>query len=86
MGPARLAVVVVVFALSGCSFDMAAVRTELGPRAVSDLGCKASAIEFEELKQMLAPSNVRVTGCGKKNEYTLVQGRWTPVRRALQTP
>lgn len=82
MGPARL--VVVVLALSGCSFDMAAVRTELGPRAVSDLGCKA--VEFEELKQMLAPSNVRVTGCGKKTEYTLVQGRWTPVRRALQTP
>ncbi len=84
MGPARLAVVAVVLALSGCSFDMAAVRTELGPRAVSDLGCKT--VEYEELKQMLAPSNVRVTGCGKKTEYTLVQGRWTPVRRALQTP
>ncbi|MDP3499587.1 MAG: hypothetical protein Q8S33_04620 [Myxococcales bacterium] len=84
MGPARLGVV--VLALSGCSFDMAAVRTELGPRAANDLGCKPSAIEFEEVKQPLSPSNVRVAGCGKKNEYTLVQGRWTPVRRALQTP
>ena len=80
----RARFVVVVLALSGCTFDMAAVRTELGPRAVSDLGCKT--VEYEELKQMLAPSNVRVTGCGKKAEYTLVQGRWTPVRRALQTP
>jgi hypothetical protein len=75
---------VVALALSGCFFDMAAVRAELGPRAVSDLGCKT--LEFEEVQVPLSPSNVRVKGCGKKDEYTLVQGRWTPVRRALQTP
>lgn len=82
----RARVVLVFVALAGCSYDMAVIRTELGPRAVSDLGCKASALEFEEIKLPLAPSNVRVTGCGKKNEYTLVEGRWTPVRRALQAP
>jgi hypothetical protein len=82
----RARLVVVALALSGCAFDMAAVRAELGPRAVSDLGCKASALEFEEVQVPLSPSNVRVTGCGKKTEYTLVQGRWTPVRRVLQAP
>ncbi|MBE2254385.1 MAG: hypothetical protein IAE78_32960 [Myxococcus sp.] len=71
--------------LGACSFDLAAVRAELTPRAANDLGCKANKLDFEEIKAPLAPSNVRVTGCGKKNEYSLVEGRWTPVRRSQQS-
>ncbi len=82
----RVRVAPLLLAVSGCEVDLAAVRNDLEPRAVNDLGCKASALEFEEVKLPLAPSNVQVKGCGKKAEYTLVQGRWTPVRRALQTP
>ena len=67
----------VLFALfSGCSFNLAQVRDELTPRAKSDLSCKGSQLEFEELKQTLATSNVKVTGCGRTVEYVMVQSQW----------
>lgn len=71
--------------LSGCSFNLAQVRDELTPRATSDLSCKGSQLEFEEVKQTLAASNVKVSGCGRSVEYVMVQSQWrlvAPLRPA----
>ncbi|MBL8936933.1 MAG: hypothetical protein JNM69_20400 [Archangium sp.] len=71
--------------LAGCSLNLAQVRDQLTPRATSDLSCKASQLEFEEVKQPLAASNVKVSGCGRSVEYFLVQSQWRlvgPLRQA----
>lgn len=62
--------------LSGCSLNLAQVRDQLTPRAKADLECKASQLEFEEVKQPLAASNVKVSGCGRSVEYFLAQSQW----------
>lgn len=71
--------------LSGCSFNLAQLRDELTPRATADLSCKGSQLEFEEVKQTLAASNVKVSGCGRSVEYVMVQSQWrlvAPLRPA----
>jgi hypothetical protein len=72
----RRGLLVALVALAGCSLNMAQVREELLPRARADLSCNGSELQFEELKQTLAASNVRVTGCGREIEYVLVQSQW----------
>lgn len=75
----RLVVLVLCSSLLGCTLDLARIREEMTPRARSDLSCKGS-LEFEELKQTLAASNLKVTGCGKTAEYVLVQSQWRLVQ------
>ncbi|MBM4778870.1 MAG: hypothetical protein GQE15_14290 [Archangiaceae bacterium] len=70
---------------AGCSLNLAQVREELTPRAKADLECKGSQLEFEEVKQPLAASNVKVSGCGRSAEYFLAQSQWrlvAPLRPA----
>lgn len=76
--------IVLLAALSGCSFNLAQVRDDLTPRAKADLSCKGSQLEFEEVKQTLAASNVKVTGCGRTVEYMLVQSQWRLVESLRQ--
>ncbi|MBL8921683.1 MAG: hypothetical protein JNJ54_22680 [Myxococcaceae bacterium] len=71
---------------ASCALNLEQVRTELTPRAVSDLSCKASKLEFTEVQQLLAPSRVKVTGCGRFAEYMLEQSRWRPVKSSGPPP
>jgi hypothetical protein len=73
---------VALVSAAGCSFDLAAVRADLSPRASTDLSCEASKLSFQEVKVPLSASNVRVSGCGRTGEYVLEEGRWRPARRA----
>lgn len=71
--------------LAGCSLNLAQVRDQLTPRAKADLECKGSQLEFEEVKQTLAASNVKVTGCGRTVEYVMVQSQWRLVEPLRQS-
>lgn len=71
---------------SACALNMEQVRAELTPRAVTDLSCKAGKLEFTEVQQILAPSRVKVTGCGRAAEYALEQSRWRPVKSSGPPP
>lgn len=75
-----------VIPLSGCALNMVQVREELTPRAVIDLSCKGSKLEFAEVQQLLAPSTVKVTGCGRSAEYALEQSKWRPVKSSGPPP
>lgn len=77
-----LVVAAVSVVTPGCAFDLAQAKVQLTPRAVTELSCKASSLEFEEVQRPLAPSNVKVTGCGRTAEYTLEESVWRPVRKA----
>lgn len=76
----------VLCSTASCALNLEQVRAELTPRAVTDLSCKASKLEFAEVQQLLAPSRVKVTGCGRFAEYMLEQSRWRPVKSSGPPP
>lgn len=76
----------VLLSTASCALNLEQVRAELTPRAVTDLSCKASKLEFAEVQQLLAPSRVKVTGCGRFAEYMLEQSRWRPVKSSGPPP
>lgn len=69
---------------TGCTMNLAQVRDEMSPRARSDLSCPKGSLDFEELKQTLGASNLKVTGCGREAEYVLVQSQWRLVQPLRQ--
>lgn len=69
---------------TSCAINMDNVRKALSPRASSDLSCKASSLDFEEVKQTLSAPRVLVKGCGKSQEYELVQSQWKPAKATAE--
>jgi hypothetical protein len=70
---------------AGCALNMDNVKAALSSRASSDLSCKPASVEFEEIKQTLSAPRVRAKGCGKSQEYELVQSQWKPAANTTET-
>ncbi len=62
--------------LSACSTPMAQLKTDLGPRASSELRCTEDKLTYQELDKLITTTKVKITGCQRSAIYEMVESRW----------
>ena len=55
---------------------MKQLRAELDPRAADELRCPKDQLTYVEINKFISTTKVRVSGCGKKRTYELVESNW----------